>query len=191
MIETDRFACVEVASAAELRAWLAAHHAQPDSVWLVTWRKHVAGRHVSTGAVLDELLAFGWIDGIRRKLDGDRTMQLISPRRTQRWAKSYRDRAARLEAEGRMADPGRAAVAAAKAAGLWDTLPDVEALEVPGDLAAALAAAGAADRFEASAPSYRRNVLRWIALAKRPATRAARIARTVDFARRGERMPQM
>mgnify|MGYP001297395588 CR=1 FL=1 len=191
MIETDRFARIEVASAAELRAWLALHHAQPDSVWQVTWRKHVAGRHVSTGEVLDELLAFGWIDGIRRKLDGDRTMQLISPRRTQRWAKSYRDRVAKLEAEGRMAEPGRAAVEAARAAGLWETLADVEALDLPEDLAAALAAAGAAGRFDACAPSYRRNVLRWIALARRSETRAARIARTVDFARRGERIPQL
>lgn len=191
MIEADRFARIEVASAAELRRWLAASHTRPDSVWLVTCRKHVAGRHVGTSEVLDELLAYGWIDGIRRRLDADRTMQLISPRRTLRWTKSYRDRAALLTSEGRMEPPGLAAVAAAKAAGLWDTLPDVEALELPQDLAAALAAAGARDAFAASAPAFRRNVLRRIALARRPETRAARIARTAEFASRGERVPQM
>lgn len=118
-------------------------------------------------------------------------MQLISPRRMQRWAKSYRDRAARLIAEGRMARPGLAAIEASKAAGLWETMPDVEALTVPHELAAALAEVGAAAAFDAAAPSCRRNVLSWIALAKRPETRAARVARTAEHARQGVRLPQM
>jgi uncharacterized protein YdeI (YjbR/CyaY-like superfamily) len=83
MIPTDGFAQVEVRSAADLRDWLTAHHAQADSVWLVTWKKAPGAPHVSTTQVLDELIAFGWIDGLRRKLDGARTMQLISPRRQQ------------------------------------------------------------------------------------------------------------
>jgi len=52
--------------------------------------------------MLDEILCFGWIDGVVRKLDDERTTQLMSPCRTQIWAKTDKDRAARLIVEGRM-----------------------------------------------------------------------------------------
>jgi uncharacterized protein YdeI (YjbR/CyaY-like superfamily) len=189
MIPTEGFAQVEVRSAAELRDWLTAHHAQVESVWLVTWKKAPGAPYVSIAQVLDELIAFGWIDGLRRKLDDTRTMQLISPRRQQAWAQTYKDRAARLEAEGRMHPAGRAAIAEAKAAGRLDETAAVDALEVPDDLAVAL---GAPDQaFAALAPSYRRNVLRWLHSAKRPETRTARIARIVDSVTRGEKLPQL
>ncbi len=100
MISSERFPHVEVTSASELRAWLLDNHERDEAVWLVTDKKAVPERYVSTQQVLDELVAFGWIDGIRRAVDDERTMQLISPRRTQPWAKSYRDRAERLIAEG-------------------------------------------------------------------------------------------
>lgn len=191
-IPTERFEQIEVCSAEELTDWLAAHHGQEENVWLVTYKKAVPEKYLSVGAVLDALIAWGWIDGIRRKLDETRTMQIIGPRRTQAWAASYKDRAARLEAEGRMEAPGRAAIAAAKANGLWDYWADVDALIVPPDLAAALAAVPAADAgYAASAPSYRRNLLRWVKLAKTDPTRAKRIAQIVDFAARGEKIPQM
>jgi uncharacterized protein YdeI (YjbR/CyaY-like superfamily) len=189
MIPTEGFAQVEVRSAAELRNWLAAHHAQAESVWLVTWKKAPGAPYVSIAQVLDELIAFGWIDGLRRKLDDARTMQLISPRKQQAWAETYKDRAARLETEGRMHPAGLAAIAAAKTAGRWDETAAVDALEVPDDLAAALGAYG--DTFDALAPSYRRNVLRWLHTAKRPETRAARIARILDSLARGEKLPQL
>ncbi|MEL6798534.1 MAG: YdeI/OmpD-associated family protein [Pseudomonadota bacterium] len=187
MIETDRFDTVEVASAAELWDWLAANHGQEASVWLITWKKTHPEKYLSTGDVLDALLCFGWIDGIRRKLDDDRTMQLIAPRRVQHWSKTYKDRAARLEAEGRMTDAGRAAIAASKANGSWHFLDDVDALIVPDDLAAALTAGD----WEGYAPSYRRNVLRWIKLAKTPGTRAKRVAEAAAATSDGRKIPQM
>jgi uncharacterized protein YdeI (YjbR/CyaY-like superfamily) len=192
MIETDRFEKIEMASPAQLRAWLEVHHARTDSIWLVTFKKHVAGSYVSVDDILDEVLCFGWIDGLRRKLDDDRTMQLLSPRRHQAWAKSYKDRAARLIAEGRMQSPGLSAIEASKRAGLWDAKADADALVVPPDLAKRLGASvPALQDFERSAPSYRRNVLRWIASAKTAETRLKRIAETVDFASRGVKIPQM
>ncbi len=138
MIPTEGFAQVEVRSAAELRAWLLAHHGQAESVWLVTWKKAPGAPYVSVQEVLDELIAFGWIDGLRRKRDDGRTMQLISPRRQQAWAASYKQRAERLEAKGRMHSAGQAAIAAAKAAGRWDETAEIDALVVPEDLTDAL-----------------------------------------------------
>jgi uncharacterized protein YdeI (YjbR/CyaY-like superfamily) len=192
MIKTEAFEEIEVESASELRDWLAAHHGIGRSVWLVTRKKRPGAAYIPTDAVLDELVAFGWVDGIRRKRDDDRTMQLISPRKQQAWALTYKQRAERLEAEGRMEAAGRAAIAAAKAAGRWDETAGVDALTVPDDLAAALdAAPDAADFFHNAAPSYRRNVLRWLHLAKRPDTRAGRVAKIVATSARREKLPQM
>jgi uncharacterized protein YdeI (YjbR/CyaY-like superfamily) len=197
MIETDRFPMIEAPDAGTLWGWLEDHHRQEGSVWLVTWRKRPGAPYLSRDAVLDALIAWGWIDGIRRahgyggdKGPGeDRTMQLISPRRHQRWTASYRARAERLVAEGRMAAPGLAAMAAARAAGTWEADPDVDALAVPEDLAQALGPAGAT--FATFPPSHRRNVLRWIAGAKTGPTRAKRIATVAELARQGRRVPQL
>ena len=192
MIQTERFAQVEVTSVVGLREWLMCNHTQADSIWLVTFKKHIPSHYVSVDQVLDELLCFGWIDGIRRKLEGDRTMQLVSPRRHQVWAKTYKDRAARLIKDGRMMPEGLAAIAASQRDGLWDEMADVDALLVPPDLEAALAAhASAAEWFAATAPSYRRNILRWIKTAKTAPTRDRRIAITVDHAAYGAKVPLM
>jgi uncharacterized protein YdeI (YjbR/CyaY-like superfamily) len=192
MIPTDGFAQLEVRSAAELQAWLMKHHGQAGSVWLVTWKKAPGAPYVSVEEVLDELIKFGWIDGLRRKRDDGRTMQLISPRKQQAWAASYKRRAERLEAEGRMHPAGRAAIAAAKAAGRWNEAAQVDALFVPTDLGEALRGCAAAERFfNAAAPSYRRNVLRWLHGAKRAETRAGRIARIVELSAKGEKVPQL
>ncbi len=191
-IPTERFEKVQVSSVAELRDWLTAHHTQPENVWLVTFKKSVPDKYVSTQDILDEVIAFGWIDGIRRKLDDDRTMQIIGPRQTQAWAKSYKDRAAQLIADGRMTDAGLKSIAASKGNGLWDYWADVDALIVPEDLRAALDGTPiAAQNFDQSAPSYRRNLLRWVKLAKTPQTRTKRIAQIVDHAARDEKIPQM
>lgn len=190
MTRTENFQKVQVSSSQELRSWLAEHYDQPDSVWLVTFKKHTGGAYVSRDQVLDELLCFGWIDGIRRKLDADRTMQLISPRQVQHWAKSYKDRAARLIDEGRMEAPGLESIRRSKESGLWDFLDDVDALIVPVDLAEALDALPEARRhFDAFPPANRRFVLRWIKLARKPETRQKRIARMAELASRNERLP--
>jgi uncharacterized protein YdeI (YjbR/CyaY-like superfamily) len=190
-IRTENFQKVEVQSAEELVEWLASHHPQAESVWLVTYKKSEPDRYVSRDEVLDALIAFGWIDGIRRKLDEERTMQLISPRKQQAWTQTYKDRADRLKRLGRMRSPGLAAIARSKGAGQWNASAPVDALIIPEDLAHALAAdPEAEDFFRNTAPSYQRNVLRWIANAKRAETRAKRIAQTVAQSAARKKVPQ-
>lgn len=189
MIDTDRFPQVEVVSVAQLHQWLTENHSRTEAVWLVTYRKSVPAKYLSTDDVLDELVSFGWIDGVRRKLDGERTMQLISPRRTKPWARTYKIRAERLIAEGRMQRPGLESVAAAKQSGDWDAMNAVDDLVIPDDLRDALTATPPAwEVFSAFPPSVTRNILRWIASAKTAPTRTKRITATVDEARHGRRV---
>ena len=117
MIKTENFKKVEIESPDQLRDWLLKNHNQEEGVWLVTYKKVEKEKYVSREEVLDELLCFGWIDGIRRKLDDSRTMQLISPRRVQHWAKSYKERAAKLIEEKRMHQSGLDSIKAGE--GKW------------------------------------------------------------------------
>lgn len=180
---------IEIKNAEALWAWLDAHHAQEASVLLVTWKATKREWYVSREAVLDALIAYGWIDGRRYVVDTARTAQLIAPRATQVWAQSYKDRAEALEADGRMQPAGRMAVVAGRASGLWDFMADVDRLEVPDDLDSALGDARRA--WDDLAPSYRRNVLRWIKLAKTAPTRDKRIAQAAKTTREGVKIPQM
>lgn len=188
----DNFEKVEITSAAQLRAWLEAHHTQKESIWLVIFKKHTGDRYVSIEQVLDEILCFGWIDGAGRKLDTDRTMRLLSPRRTQHWAKTYKDRAARLEKEGRMRPAGLKAIEESKGLGLWNVMDDVDALLIPDDLVAVLQLhPPALENFSGFAISYRRNVLRWIKIAKTSQTRKKRLETTAELAAKNEKVPHL
>jgi uncharacterized protein YdeI (YjbR/CyaY-like superfamily) len=189
MTKTENFQKVEVSSSHELRSWLEVHHTQDASVWLVTFKKNVPGKYLSTSDVLDELLCFGWIDGIRRKLDDTRTMQLIAPRKAEHWAKSYKDRAARLIEEGKMHASGLRSISISRKSGLWDFMNDVDQLVVPEDLREALKKYdGAAEFFHEINDSSKRFVLRWIKLAKTQKTRAARVEQLAQLSAKGEKL---
>lgn len=189
-MDADRFERVEIRSEQALWDWLETNHDCGRSVGLVTWKAIRRERYVGRDAVLDALIAYGWIDGRRMKLDGERTMQLISPRRETRWAETYKQRAERLEAEGRMKDAGRRAIAKSKASGRWETSAPIDQLKAPADLLAALDRYAARAWWEDAARSYRRNVLRWIAYAKRDETRAKRIDTVAEHASRGVKVPR-
>ena len=177
---------------ASWRAWLIANHAASDGVYLVSWRKPSGRTSVPYEEAVEEALCVGWIDSVGGKLDEDRALQWFSPRRSRSgWARSNKDRVERLIAAGQMVPAGLAAIEEAKRNGTWTMLDDVENLVVPPDLAAALDANPAArEHWEAFSRSLRRAILEWIAQAKRPETRAKRIAEAVDNAQRGEKPPQ-
>ncbi len=174
------------------RAWLEANHAIATGVWLVGFRA-ASGRPVlDYGASVEEALCFGWVDSRGEKVDEWRSRLYFAPRRPQSgWSGSNKERVERLMVEGRMAPAGLAAVERAKANGTWTILDAVERLEVPPDLATALAAhPPAAEEWVRFPPSARRQMLAWIVTAKRADTRAARIAKTAALAQRGERADQ-
>ncbi len=181
---------VQITSPGELRNWLVDHHLQKSSIWLITYKKCVPEKYVSITDVLDELLCFGWIDGIRRKLDDERTMQLISPRKSQHWAQSYKERVAKLRREGRMHEAGEASIRKSMELGLWDFMNDVDKLIVPEDLEMKLQTNKEAhDYFFNLNPSSKRFALRWLKLAKTNKTRSKRIEEILIRSSKGEKIP--
>ena len=177
MVKTENFKQIEVSSQKELRTWLEMNYAQEKSVWLVTFKKNVPEKYVSRWEVLDELICFGWIDGIRRKLNEEKTMQLISPRKVEHWARTYKERAAKL-------------IEASKKSGLWDFMVDVDNLIIPKDLIKALERHdGALEFFENINDSSKRFALRWVKLAKTDKTRNNRILKLATLSAKGEKLP--
>ena len=177
---------------AEWRRWLEKHQAQPEGVWMVSFKKHTGQPRVAYEEAVEEALCFGWIDSIANVLDAARSMQWFSPRKPgSGWSRLNKIRFEQLLAAGRLAPAGLAKIEAAKRDGSWTALDASQALEVPSDLAAALAANAAAQQyFEAFPPSARRAILQGIGLAKRPETRAKRIAETVASAAQNIRANQ-
>lgn len=171
------------------RAWLEEHHATTGGCWLVTRRARSGRPRLTYEEAIEGALCFGWVDGTGGSFDADRGKLYFAPRKPRSgWAASNKARVARLIAEGRMAPAGLAAIERAKANGSWEILDSVERLEVPEDLAAAPAASpSAAANFAAFPPSARKQILQWVAFARRPQTRAARIAEVVAAAERDQR----
>lgn len=180
---------VEPRSLDEWRAWLSEHHTRTRGVWLVTWRTGTNGPQIGYEQTVEQALCFGWIDSTARRLDDERRMLWFAPRKKgSGWARTNKARIERLTAAGLMTPAGTALIDAAKADGSWTLLDDVEDLVVPDDLAAALAARPpAAEHWAAFPPSARRALLGWIVMAKRPQTRAKRIAETAAAAAENRR----
>jgi uncharacterized protein YdeI (YjbR/CyaY-like superfamily) len=183
---------VEVASRTAWRAWLAEHHSRAAGVWVVTWKKGSGGPHVPYSDLVEEALCFGWIDSRPGKVDERRSRVWLAPRkRGSGWSRANKERVERLAAAGLVAERGLGVIEAAKADGSWTALDAVEELVVADDLASALAEhQPAREQWDAFSRSTRKGILQWIASAKKPATRAARVLETALLAQQGTKANQ-
>jgi len=166
------------------RLWLAENHTRSEGVWVISYKKATGKPRMEYDEAVEEALCFGWIDSKPNKLDEERSMLWFAPRKPGTgWSRPNKDRVERLVAAGLMAPAGLAKVEAAKQDGSWVALDAVEALEIPPDLQAALAAnAMARQYFDAFPRSVKRGILEWIANARKPETRAKRVAETARLA---------
>ena len=170
------YARIHPKTAAGWRRWLRDNHDKAQGVWLVMYKAATGKTRLGYEDSIPDALCFGWIDSLNKPLDGERTALLFTPRKTgSGWSRTDKERIARLLEAGRMEPPGLAKIAAAKRDGSWTLLDSVEALEVPDDLRRALGAAGLR-RFDSLTPGRKKEHLRTLVTAKRPDTRARRIA---------------
>lgn len=174
------------------RRWLESHHTRAEGVWLVSYKKATGKPRVEYEESVEEALCFGWIDSKVNKLDEERSMLWFAPRRPGTgWSRPNKARVERMLAAGLMQPAGLAKVAQAQADGTWSALDGVEDLQVPGDLADALAShPDATANFDAFPRSVKRGILEWILVARKAETRAARIAETARLASQNLRANQ-
>jgi len=176
---------VEVTSRAKLRAWLAENHTRTEGVWLVVYKKHTP-HYLPWGEAVSELLCWGWVDSVTRKVDADRSSYRIAPRNPKSaWSAVNKAKVEEARAAGLMTPAGEALIAAAQENGMWRFLDDVERLEAPQDLLDALGDLGPV--WEGYPRSVKRGTLEWIKTAKTDPTRRKRIADVVASAQSGLR----
>jgi uncharacterized protein YdeI (YjbR/CyaY-like superfamily) len=164
------------------QSWLADHQADALGAWLKIAKKGSAGTSVSYAEALEVAICYGWIDGQKGRLDGDYWLQRFTPRKPgSRWSKINAGKAAELIEAGRMQPAGQREVELARADGRWDAAyAGQRTMAIPDDLERELAANGEARAFFATLSSVNRYAILYrIGDAKRPETRAKRIARYV------------
>lgn len=172
------------------RAWLDEHEHASDGVWLMLAKKGVTTpTSLSYAEALDEALCSGWIDGQKKSFDAATFQQRFTPRRRRSiWSARNVDHIARLLEEGRMRPRGLAEVERAKEDGRWDAAYAGSAsIEIPDDVAAALAANDAArETFGALTSTNRYAVLFRVTTARTAETRERRLSKLIEMLARGE-----
>ena len=176
-------------SAADFGAWLEKHHAS-ESALLVGFHKKSLGRGITYPEALDQALCFGWIDGVRRRIDAESYSIRFTPRRPGSiWSAVNLKRAKQLESQGKMSAAGlRAFRERDKQKGRQYSY-EREAAKFSPTLDRTLRAnKAAAAFFDAQPPGYRKVVTFWIMSAKQEETRERRLTQLIDRSAKGLRI---
>ena len=189
MTAHDSLPKIPFASAEEWEEWLEDNHAVSAGVWIRMAKKGAGIESVRYPEVLETAICFGWIDGQRRALDERYFLQRFTPRRPRsKWSRINRDTAERLIADGRMRPAGLTEVERARADGRWEAAYEGQRRStVPADLQRELDARPQARAFFAELNSQNRYAIVYrLQDAKRPETRARRLAKFVAMLEAGE-----
>ncbi len=176
---------LRVTSRRQWRAWLAKHHTSSPGVWLVFYKAHTGVKSMPYEDAVREALCFGWIDSLVKRLDDDRFALKVTPRKPiSKWSDLNRKRWRELKTAGALTSAG---LAAAPTNNTYTARPAIP--ELPDYIAKALKANSKAWAFfQQLAPSYRRNFVVWIHIAKLPETRARRIRESISLLAAGKKL---
>ena len=182
---TAELSMLRVTSRRQWRAWLSKHHTSSPGVWLVFHKAHTGVKSIPYEDAVREALCFGWIDSLVKRLDDDRYALKITPRKpTSKWSDLNRRRWGELKAAGLLTTAG---LAAAPTNNTYAPRPVIP--ELPLYIAKALKVNSRAWKFfRELAPTYRRNFVVWIHMAKRPETRARRIRESISLLAAGKKL---
>ena len=178
-------------SLAEWERWLAANHAKAEGVWVRFFKKGSDVPTVTYAEAVEGAIIYGWIDSQLKKYDAHSYIQKFTPRRANSvWSKVNRAKALALVRAGRMQAAGQAAVDAAKDDGRWDAAYDSpKSSAAPADFLKALRADSKAAAFYKTLNRANTYAIEWrIHAAKRPETRAKRIADLVALLAAGKKL---
>jgi uncharacterized protein YdeI (YjbR/CyaY-like superfamily) len=173
---------------AEWRRWLAKNFARSEEIWLVFYKKASGKQTVSYDHAVEEALCFGWIDGMKRKVDEQCYAFRFTPRTAKSaWSKSNLERVERLIADGRMMPAGLKAYRASDRR---------EVAPLPAAMPKALEDKFRKERtawanYQKFPPGYRRMTAGWVASAKKEETQIKRLDKLIEFSARNERIEFM
>jgi len=180
-------------SAAEFRRWLEVNQALVSELWVGFFKKHSGKFGLTYAEAVDEALCFGWIDGLKKRVDELSYTHRFTPRKPKsNWSRINIQRVERLKVAGRMTHAGLEAYAARepKRSGAYSFE------NAPRKLAAADEKQFKADKtawefFQWQPPGYQRLAIWWVVSAKKPETRARRLGQLIAESRRARRLGQV
>jgi uncharacterized protein YdeI (YjbR/CyaY-like superfamily) len=174
------------------RRWLARNGEKETAVWLIIYKKDSAVPSISYNQSVEEALCFGWIDSKPNKRDQESYYLYFAKRKPKSvWSAVNKKRIEQLIRDGRMTAAGLRLISAAKKDGSWSVLEESDNLVIPPDLQEQFSKnEKARNNFGAFPRSVKKNILEWIALAKKAETRKARIDQTVSLAAKNIRANQ-
>ena len=175
---------------ADFRRWLAANHTTAPELLVGFWKKGSGKPSIDWPQARDQALCFGWIDGIRKSLGDDAYTIRFTPRRKGSiWSKVNVERYEALKAAGLMTPAGTRAYEENKEkSGLYSYERKTAALDPSEEALVRRNKAAWAD-WEKRPPGYRKVVLHWVTSAKRPETRAKRLAILIESSAAGQKIP--
>ncbi len=182
---------VYVQNREESRNWLSQHHDKSNGIWLVFYKKHTGRPTLKYDEAVEEALCFGWIDSIIKKVDDEKYVRKLTPRKANsRWSEPNKKRVTKLQKQGLMTQVGIKRVKEAKVSGRWGkpNRPQIS-FEIPKELERALLKSRKAKRFfDQLAPSYQKQFIGWITIAKRHETKERRVRESIVLLERGEKL---
>jgi len=181
----ERLITLDVRTRQRWRQWLTKHHASSAGIWLVRHKQHSGVNSMPYQDLVCEALCFGWVDSLIKRLDDNRYAIKVTPRKpTSKWSDINRRRWKELKAAGLLALAG---LAAAPTANRYAAHPPIP--ELPGYVAKAIKTnLKAWQFFQQLAPTYRRDFVVWIHMAKRPETREKRIRESIALLAAGKKL---
>ena len=184
---------IHFVSREEFRKWLAKNHAAATELFVSFYKKHTGKAGATYGEAVEEALCYGWIDGVKKRVDDEKFMHRFSPRKAKStWSRINVQRAIALIDAGKMAAPGLKAFEAreAKRTGIYtyeQERPGLSAI----DKKRFLKNAKAWKFFSNQPPGYQRLAGGWVSRAKREETRRRRLARLIKDCEGGRRLNMM
>ena len=180
------------ATAAEFRAWLEAHHDKDNEVLVGFYKRAARPEAMTWPESVDEALCFGWIDGVRKRVDDERYTIRFTPRKAKSiWSAVNLRRAEELKKRGRMNEAGLRAFESRDASLSNRYSFEQKSVELGAEREAIFRRNRKAWAFfAAQPPSYRRVATWWVISAKQEPTRARRLAKLIEHSAAGERIPQ-
>jgi uncharacterized protein YdeI (YjbR/CyaY-like superfamily) len=181
------------ATSARFRAWLEGNHDRAPELWVGFHRKGSGKPSISWPKAVDQALCFGWIDGIRKRVDDTSYMNRFTPRRpTSTWSAVNVKRALELIELGLMAPAGMRAFEARRDNRIGIYSYEQRPQELPAKYARPFRAnARAWKAWRAMPPGYRKAATWWVISAKRDETRERRLTTLIETTARGERIPAL
>jgi uncharacterized protein YdeI (YjbR/CyaY-like superfamily) len=178
------------ASETDFRRWLEANHQSRPELLVGFWKKGTGKPSIDWPQARDQALCFGWIDGVRKSLGDDAYTIRFTPRRKGSiWSKVNIERFAALKAAGQMTAAGERAYEENKhKSGLYAYERELAALDSEEEALFRKTEVAWAD-WETRPPGYRKVVLHWVTSARKPETRAKRLAILIESSAAGKRIP--